>query len=151
MRHGRVSTSRGSALSTLPCVVRTSPQCARRVYTALRQFPHSKVALHRMSWPVTQQYLCRTICAHLPKLLQQWTTVPSLSDASVWRMLVNDNSLVAWYRIREQCPVAVLSALIAQRKQLPEWYARLVRVTAQELMQTAATPAKQFNCTTEVQ
>jgi hypothetical protein len=44
------------------------------------------------------------------------------------------NSLVAWYRIREQCPVAVLSPLIAQRKQLPEWYARLVRVTAQELM-----------------
>jgi hypothetical protein len=46
------------------------------------------------------------------------TAVPSLSDASVWRMLVNDNSLVAWYRIRECCPVAVLSALIAQREQL---------------------------------
>jgi hypothetical protein len=53
---------------------------------------------------------------------------------SMWRMLVNDYSLVAWSRIRGQCPVAVLSALIAQRKQLPEWYARLVRVTAQELM-----------------
>jgi hypothetical protein len=90
--------------------------------------------MHRMSWPVTQQYLCRTICAYLPKLLQQWTTVPSLSDASVWRMLVNDNSLVAWYRIRECYPVAVLSALIAQREQQPEWYARLVKVTAQELM-----------------
>jgi hypothetical protein len=60
--------------------------------------------------------------------------VPSLSDASVWRMLVNDNSLVAWYRIRECYPVAVLSALIAQREQQPEWYARLVKVTAQELM-----------------
>eukprot|EP00953_Heterococcus_sp_UTEX-ZZ885_P018859 10533-Heterococcus_DN1.PRE.2 len=30
MRHGRVATSRGSVLSTLPCVVRTSLQCARR-------------------------------------------------------------------------------------------------------------------------
>jgi hypothetical protein len=34
-------------------------------------------------------------------------------------MLVNDNSLVAWHRIKEQCPVNTLSALILQRQQLP--------------------------------
>lgn len=103
------------------------------MHSALRTLTYSKLALHRMSWSVTQQHLCRTICAYLPKLLQQWTTVPSLSDASMCRMLVNDNSLVD-DRIGEQCPVTVISALIVQREQLPEWCARLVRATAQELM-----------------
>jgi hypothetical protein len=65
----------------------------------------------------------------------QRTAMPSLSDASTWRMIVSDNSLVAWYRIRKQCSVAsTLSALVVQREQLPVSYTLLVSMTTQEPM-----------------
>jgi hypothetical protein len=68
--------------------------------------------------------------------------VLTLRDASTWRMLVDDNSLVASYRIREQCTAAsTLSALVVQREQLPEWYRMLVKITKQELMSVLLTRA----------
>jgi hypothetical protein len=70
----------------------------------------------------------------LPQLQLQWTAEATLSNAFAWRTLVNDSSLVAWFHTRDQCPAATLSALIAQREQLPECYARLVKGTAQDLM-----------------
>jgi hypothetical protein len=69
----------------------------------------------------TQQYLRRVITAYLPTLEQQWIVLPTLSDANIWRMLVNDNSLVAWYRIKELCAASPLSALVLQREQMPAW------------------------------
>jgi hypothetical protein len=80
-----------------------------------------------------QQYLHRVLNAYLPRLTQQ--RQPSLSDASTWRMLISDNSLVAWYRIKEQCAaIATLAALVVQREQLPVSYRLLVSTTTQELM-----------------
>src|SRR6476469_8244316 len=124
MRHGRFSTSRSSTLHRGRYRVRGSYWCAQRVHAALRGFPYEKAALHRRSWLATQQFMCRTIHAMLPQLLQ-WTAEATLSNASAWRMLVNDSSLVAWFHTRNQCAAATLSALIEQREQLPECYARL--------------------------
>jgi hypothetical protein len=135
-----VNASRSRALRNLG--YRTNHQCSRRLHSAMLSFPQCKVVLHRNSWLLTQQYLCRVIGVYLPKLQHQWTAVLTLSDASTWRMLVDDNSLVAWYRIREQCTAAsTLSALVVQREQLPEWYRMLVKITAQELMSVLFTRA----------
>jgi hypothetical protein len=130
MRFGRVNRSRSSALRSVRYRVRASHQCARRVHAALCS---SKAVLHRSSWLSTQQYLCRLIGAYLPTLQQQWTALPTL-DAITWRMLVNDNSLVARYRIKELCAPKTLSALLLQREQFSVWYRKLVSLTVQELM-----------------
>lgn len=135
MRLEVVNRSRSRALYSLRHRVHESNQCALRLHAALRRFPHSKVTLHRNSWIATQQYLYRSISRCLPRLIQQTTVVPNLSDASTWRMLISDNSLVAWYRIREQCTVAsTLLSLVLQREQLPVSYRLLVSTTTQELM-----------------
>jgi hypothetical protein len=130
----RVNRASSSALRSLRSRVRGSQQCGRRLHAALHRFPGSKVLLHRNSWLSTQQSLCRLVGAHIPKLQQQGIAVPTLSDATTWRMLVNDNSLVAWYSIKKQCPVRTLTAVVLQREQLPVWYRRLISTTVQELM-----------------
>ena len=135
MRFGCVNRSRSSARHSLRYRVGISHQCARRVHAALCSFPYDKVLLHRESWLMTKQYLCRVIAAYLPTLHQQWTALPTLSDATTLRMLVSDNSLVAWYRIKDQCSVvSTLSALVLQREQKPAWYRKLVSIATQELM-----------------
>jgi hypothetical protein len=48
--------------------------------------------------------------------------------------VIDDNSLVAWYRIKEERPVNTLSALVLQHQQLPLWYRRLISMTAQDVM-----------------
>eukprot|EP00953_Heterococcus_sp_UTEX-ZZ885_P016584 9327-Heterococcus_DN1.PRE.2 len=133
MRLQCVNRASSSALRSFRYRVRGSQQCARRLQTAVHRFP-GKMVLHRNLWLSTLQYLCRLVSTYLPKLQQQWTALPTLSHATTWRMLVNDNSLVAWYRIKEQCPVNTLSALVLQHQQLPAWYRKLVGRTAQALM-----------------
>jgi hypothetical protein len=135
MRRALVNQSHSRALHSLRYRVLQSNQCAIRLHAALHRFPHTKVTLHRNSKIAMQQYLHRVLSAYLPRLIQQTTGVPNLSDASTWRMLISDNSLVAWYRIREQCTVAsTLSSLVLQREQLPVSYRLLVSTTTQELM-----------------
>jgi hypothetical protein len=133
MRLQRVNRASSSALRSIQSRVRGSQQCDRRLQAALHRFP-GKMVLHRNLWLSTLQYLCRLMSTCLPKLQQQWTALPTLSHATTWRMLVNDNSLVAWYRIKKRCPVNTLSALVLQHQQLPVWYRRLVSMTAQDLM-----------------
>jgi hypothetical protein len=134
MRLQRVNRASSSALRSMRSRVRGSQQCDRRLHATIDRFSGSKVILHRNLSLSTQQYLYRLVNAYIPKLQQQWTAVPTLNDATTWRMLVNDNSLVAWHLIKEQCPIKTLSALVLQREQLPLWYRRLVSMIAQDLM-----------------
>jgi hypothetical protein len=89
-----------------------------------------EVTIPRCSWPVLQEHIRKV--AHA--LIRQLSTMITLGRASQLCTSINDDNLVAWYRIREQWPASSLRMLIEQREEKLYCYRMLVNATAAEMM-----------------
>jgi hypothetical protein len=98
----------------------------------------SKYRVPAASYEVMCAHLRQTICACVPVLRDsaQWRTHSSSYTRVLWG-LIDDNVLIAWSQdVKYSSPVTTLQQLVEQRQQMlaSVAYARLVRVTARELM-----------------
>jgi hypothetical protein len=135
-RHGRPRRSVRSPRQVAPVLL-----IVHWLRRAIKRFLSNTGSMYRVpaaSYEVMRAHLRQTIYACLPVIRNsvQWRTHSS-SYTRVLCGLIDDNVLVAWSQdMKYSSPFATLQQLVKQRQQMlaSVAYARLVRVTARELM-----------------
>lgn len=135
-RHGRPRRSVRSPRHVAPVLL-----VVHWLHRAINRFlsnTGNKCRIPAASYEVMCAHLRRTVYAFLPVIRNsvQWRTQSSPYTRALWE-LIDDNVLVAWSQdVKYSSPVASVQQLLEQRHQMiaSVAYARLVRVTARELM-----------------
>ena len=135
-RHGRPGRSLHSPRHVAPVLLVV--YWLRRAIKRFMSNTGSKYRIPAASHEAMCAYLRQTVYACLPGIRNsvQWRTHSSPYTRALWG-LVDDNVLIAWSQdVKYSSPAATLQQLVEQRHQMlaSVAYARLVRVTARELM-----------------